>query len=88
MRRWLDYYAARFDTVEINNTFYRLPEASAFALARAGPPGFVYAVKASRFLTHMKKLKDPDEPIDVSARARTWTPRSVRCSFSCRRAGR
>jgi uncharacterized protein YecE (DUF72 family) len=65
LNRWLDYYAARFNTVEINNTFYRLPEASAFSKwASQAPPGFVYAVKASRFLTHMKKLKDPDEPIN------------------------
>jgi uncharacterized protein YecE (DUF72 family) len=62
--RWLDYYASRFDTVEINNTFYRLPDAATFAAwGRRAPRGFVYAVKASRFLTHMKKLKDPDEPI-------------------------
>ncbi len=62
--RWLDFYARHFDTVEINNTFYRLPSAAALA-ARAAevPPGFVFAVKASRFLTHMKKLKDPDEPL-------------------------
>src|SRR4051812_39182977 len=61
---WLNYYAERFDTVEINNTFYRLPEAATFASwGRRAPRGFVYAVKASRFLTHMKKLKDPEEPI-------------------------
>ena len=61
---WLDHYARRFDTVEINNTFYRLPEAPTFAAwARRAPPGFVYAVKASRYLTHMKKLKDPAEPL-------------------------
>jgi uncharacterized protein YecE (DUF72 family) len=63
--RWLEYYAERFDTVEINNTFYRLPEAPTFAAwGRRAPRGFVYAVKASRFLTHMKKLKDPKEPLD------------------------
>jgi uncharacterized protein YecE (DUF72 family) len=62
--RWLDYYAERFDTVEINNTFYRLPEAPAFAAwGRRAPRGFVYAVKASRYLTHMKKLKEPQEPL-------------------------
>src|SRR4030095_10977539 len=62
--RWLEHYARHFDTVEINNTFYRLPEASTFAAwGRRAPPGFVYAVKASRYLTHMKKLKDPEEPI-------------------------
>jgi uncharacterized protein YecE (DUF72 family) len=62
--RWLEYYAERFDTVEINNTFYRLPETPTFAAwRRRAPRGFVYAVKASRFLTHMKKLKDPEEPL-------------------------
>jgi uncharacterized protein YecE (DUF72 family) len=62
--RWFEYYAGRFDTVEINNTVYRLPEESAFdAWRRSAPPRFVYAVKASRFLTHMKKLKDPAEPL-------------------------
>jgi uncharacterized protein YecE (DUF72 family) len=70
--RWFDYYASCFDTVEINNTFYRLPEAAAFASWRArAPKGFLYAVKASRFLTHMKKLKDPVDPLDrLFSRAR------------------
>jgi uncharacterized protein YecE (DUF72 family) len=63
--RWFEYYAARFDTVEINNSFYRLPEAETFARWRERAPGrFLFAVKASRFLTHMKKLKDPEEPLD------------------------
>jgi uncharacterized protein YecE (DUF72 family) len=63
-KRWLEYYASQFDTVEINNTFYRLPESGAFlAWKTAVPTGFLYAVKASRFLTHMKKLKDPAEPL-------------------------
>jgi uncharacterized protein YecE (DUF72 family) len=62
--RWLAHYAAQFDTVEINNSFYRLPEATTFVDWRERvPPGFVYAVKASRFLTHMKKLKEPEEPL-------------------------
>jgi uncharacterized protein YecE (DUF72 family) len=62
--RWFDYYAARFDTVEINNTFYRLPATETFARwAERAPAGFLFAVKASRFLTHMKKLKDPEEPL-------------------------
>jgi uncharacterized protein YecE (DUF72 family) len=62
--RWFAHYARTFDTVEINNTFYRLPEASTFEKWRMqAPSNFLYAVKASRFLTHMKKLKDPDEPI-------------------------
>jgi uncharacterized protein YecE (DUF72 family) len=62
--RWFDYYATCFDTVEINNTFYRLPEATTFAAwGRRAPRGFLFAIKASRYLTHMKKLKDPAEPI-------------------------
>jgi len=62
---WFRFYASRFDTVEINNTFYRLPDAETFDRWRLQAPArFVYAVKASRFLTHMKKLKDPDDPLD------------------------
>jgi len=62
--RWFERYASVFDTVEINNSFYRLPEAATFAKwAAAAPARFLFAVKASRFLTHMKKLKDPDEPV-------------------------
>lgn len=62
---WFAFYATRFDTVEINNSFYRLPEGSVFRSWReAAPAGFLYAVKASRYMTHNKKLKDPDEPVD------------------------
>jgi uncharacterized protein YecE (DUF72 family) len=62
--RWFARYAETFDTVEINNSFYRLPEAATFARWQAqAPPDFLYAVKASRFLTHMKKLKDPADPL-------------------------
>jgi uncharacterized protein YecE (DUF72 family) len=70
--QWLAYYMSQFDTVEINNTFYRLPEASTFAKWRQQvPAGFLYALKASRFLTHMKKLKDPQEPLErLFSRAR------------------
>jgi uncharacterized protein YecE (DUF72 family) len=64
-RAWLDYYARHFDTVEVNNSFYRLPPAGVFESWRSRTPrGFVFAVKASRFLTHMKKLTDPEEPIE------------------------
>lgn len=63
--RWLAYYGEHFDTVEINNSFYRLPEKSTFESWREkSPPGFTFAVKASRFLTHIKKLKDPEEPLE------------------------
>ena len=62
--RWFSHYSGAFDTVEINNSFYRLPPAETFTRWREqAPPGFLYAVKASRFLTHMKKLKDPDDPL-------------------------
>lgn len=61
---WLPYYAARFGTVEINNSFYRLPAADTFARwRRQTPEGFVFAVKATRYLTHRKKLKDPEQPL-------------------------
>lgn len=62
---WFEHYARTFDTVEINNTFYRLPvEATFAAWAARAPRRFEFAVKASRFLTHMKKLKDPEEPLE------------------------
>ncbi|HTV02032.1 MAG TPA: DUF72 domain-containing protein [Luteitalea sp.] len=62
--RWLESYASSFDTVELNNSFYRLPTPETFAAwATRVPPAFRFAVKASRYLTHMKKLKDPDEPL-------------------------
>lgn len=61
---YLPYYAARFGTVEVNNTFYRLPETSTLAAWRdAVPDSFLFAVKASRYITHMKKLRDPEEPL-------------------------
>lgn len=60
----LPFYAERFDTVEINYSFYRLPERSVFEQWRVqSPPDFLFAVKGSRYLTHMKKLKDPEEPL-------------------------
>jgi uncharacterized protein YecE (DUF72 family) len=63
-RRWLEYYADRFATVESNNAFYRLPSREGFAAWRERTPdGFVFAVKASRFLTHIKRLRDPQEPV-------------------------
>jgi uncharacterized protein YecE (DUF72 family) len=61
---WLAHYAGAFDTVELNNSFYRLPEGKRFAAwRRQTPEGFLFAVKASRYLTHMKKLKDPRPPL-------------------------
>jgi uncharacterized protein YecE (DUF72 family) len=64
-KAWLEHYAAHFDTVELNNAFYRLPERDTFAAwRRRTPDGFVMAVKASRYLTHIKRLKDPEEPVE------------------------
>jgi uncharacterized protein YecE (DUF72 family) len=61
---FLGYYADRFHTVEINNTFYQLPDRETLVQWRSTvPPGFVFAVKASQYITHMKKLKDPEEPV-------------------------
>jgi uncharacterized protein YecE (DUF72 family) len=63
---FLAYYRERFDTVEVNNTFYQLPEAETLGgWRRAVGADFLFAVKASRYITHMKKLKDPREPIET-----------------------
>ncbi|MCS0602043.1 DUF72 domain-containing protein [Streptomyces sp. LP11] len=63
-RLWLEEYTRLFATVELNNAFYRLPTRENFAAWRERvPAGFVVAVKASRFLTHIKRLKDPGEPV-------------------------
>ncbi|MEV5334655.1 DUF72 domain-containing protein [Streptomyces werraensis] len=65
VRLWLEEYAAAFPTVEVNNAFYRLPSRETFAAWRERtPPGFVVAVKASRYLTHVKRLRDPEEPVE------------------------
>jgi uncharacterized protein YecE (DUF72 family) len=62
--KMLAYYARHFKAVEINNSFYRLPGRKTFAEWRETAPGsFVFAVKASRYITHMKKLKDPSETV-------------------------
>lgn len=67
--RRLEFYADRFDTVELNNSFYRLPEPDTFGgWARRVPDGFAFAVKASRYLTHVRRLREPEEPLE-----RLWT---------------
>lgn len=61
---WLAFYAGQFSTVEINVTHYNLPSEEAFrSWYRQTPSGFSFAVKASRYITHMKKLRDPVEPL-------------------------
>jgi uncharacterized protein YecE (DUF72 family) len=63
-RLWLEHYAATFATVEINNAFYRLPERATFEQwRRRTPDDLIIAVKMSRYLTHIKRLRDPAEPV-------------------------
>jgi uncharacterized protein YecE (DUF72 family)/cytochrome c oxidase assembly factor CtaG len=69
-RLWLEYYAGKFGTVENNGTFYRLPARDSFAGWRDRiPENFVMAVKASRYLSHIKRLRDPAEPVRRMAEA-------------------
>jgi uncharacterized protein YecE (DUF72 family) len=63
--RWLEFYAERFQIVELNNSFYMLPKEETFAKWRERTPDdFIFAVKMSRYLTHIKRLKDPQEPVE------------------------
>jgi len=65
-RRWLERYAEEFDSVELNASFYRLPSSEQFSdWKRRTPPGFAFAVKGSRFITHVKRLRGVDEAIAV-----------------------
>src|SRR5687768_8555931 len=64
-RRWLEHYATLFDTVEVNNTFYRLPTHSSVAgWVEHTPAEFVFTVKASRYLTHIKRLTDLERGVE------------------------
>jgi uncharacterized protein YecE (DUF72 family) len=74
--RWFAHYVQHFSTVELNRPFYQLPAAATFAAwRRAAPRRFVFAVKASRYLTHMKKLKAPVPPLRrLLGRARALGP--------------
>jgi uncharacterized protein YecE (DUF72 family) len=73
----LRYYAERFQVVEVNATFYKLPGPGVLgAWAAQTPDDFVLVVKASKFLTHFKKLKDPEEPVErLMSRARELGPK-------------
>ena len=65
-RDWLTYYAERFDTVELNTTFYRLPQAAVVARwVSETPPGFIFAVKVSRYITHVKRLTEVSEHLPL-----------------------
>jgi uncharacterized protein YecE (DUF72 family) len=64
-RRWLEHYATLFRTVEVNNTFYRLPARSSVAgWVERTPEDFVFTVKASRYLTHIKRLTDLERGVE------------------------
>jgi uncharacterized protein YecE (DUF72 family) len=63
--KWLEFYATHFPTVELNNSFYRLPSEAAFKnWYDSSPADFIFAVKVSRFITHIKRLKDSEEAVD------------------------
>jgi uncharacterized protein YecE (DUF72 family) len=64
--RWLQYFSERFPTVEVNNTFYRLPGEAAFVRWRQeSAPGFVVTIKASRYITHIRRLRDCRDAVDL-----------------------
>jgi uncharacterized protein YecE (DUF72 family) len=63
-KQWLEFYAQRFQIVELNNSFYHLPKAEFFtSWAQRTPSDFIIAAKVSRYLTHIKRLKEPAEPV-------------------------
>lgn len=65
-RHWLEYYCGQFSTVELNVTFYKVPEKETFSRwYNETPDDFVFSLKGSKFITHVKKLKSPAEPLDV-----------------------
>jgi len=65
-RAWLSFFASRFPVVEVNNSFYRLPSKDTFSRWRdETPPGFVIAPKLSRFVTHIRRLRDCEEPLKL-----------------------
>ena len=64
--KWLQFYASHFTTVELNNSFYRLPSEAAFTNWRdSSPANFTFAVKVSRFITHIKRLKNTEEAVET-----------------------
>ena len=64
-REWLAHYSRQFETVEVNNTFYKLPSAEAVnGWIEQTPRGFRFTVKASRYITHIKRLNDPEKYVE------------------------
>lgn len=86
----LEWYAARFDTVELNVTFYRMPSSATFrSWAARVPDGFLFAIKASRYLTHVMRLRDPRDPVAfLMERARELGPHLGPICCSCLRTCR
>jgi uncharacterized protein YecE (DUF72 family) len=65
-RRWLEHYATRFATVEVNSTFYNLPsQATVQRWADTAPEHFTFVLKASRYLTHVRRLREPEQPVEL-----------------------
>lgn len=65
-RAWLQHYASRFPVVEVNNSFYMLPKEATFDRWREGTPnGFLFVVKASRYITHIRRLRDAKDAVDL-----------------------
>jgi len=63
--KWLEYYTEHFDTVELNATFYRLPQLKTFENWKTRTPDhFLWALKANKYITHIKQLKEPQEPLE------------------------
>ena len=63
--KWLEFYASHFTTVELNNSFYRLPSEAVFTTwYEASPANFIFAVKVSRFITHIKRLRNTEEAVE------------------------
>jgi uncharacterized protein YecE (DUF72 family) len=63
---WLEYYAGRFSTVELNSTFYHMPcETTVAGWAKLVPEGFIFAVKASRYITHIRRLRDVGDSVGL-----------------------
>jgi len=65
-RAWLDFYTRRFPVVEVNNSFYRLPNESTFDTWRTSTsPGFLFVVKASRYITHIRRMREARDSVDL-----------------------
>ncbi len=79
-RKWLEFYCEKFNTVELNVTFYRLPRDVVFhGWDRRTPADFRFVVKGSRYITHIKRLKEPAGPLDLFEKAVRSLGSKVRC---------